>query len=88
MAILEAEATGLPVISSYHTDIPEVVVDGESALLAPEKDMETLAKHLEYLVEHPDVWGAMGRAGREHVEQEYDVMVQVGKLEKIYDELV
>ena len=87
VAILEAQATGLPVISSYHADIPEVVVDGKSALLAPERDVETLAKHLEYLVEHPDVWGAMGRAGREHVEQEYDVMVQVGKLEKIYDGL-
>ena len=79
VAILEAQATGLPVISSYHADIPEVVVDGKSALLAPEKDVETLAKHLEYLVEHPDVWGRMGQAGREHVEEEYDVMVQVGK---------
>ena len=86
-AILEAQATGLPVISSYHADIPEVVVDGKSALLAPERDAETLAKHLEYLVGHPDVWGAMGRAGREYMEQEYDVMVQVGKLEKIYDGL-
>ena len=85
VAILEAQATGLPVISSYHADIPEVVVDGKSALLAPERDVETLAKHLEYLVEHPDVWERMGRAGREHVEQEYDVMVQVGKLEEIYD---
>ena len=71
VAILEVQATGLPVISSYHADIPEVVVDGKSALLAPERDVETLAKHLWYLVEHPDVWGAMGRAGREHVEQEY-----------------
>ena len=88
VAILEAQATGLPVISSYHADIPEVVVDGESALLAPEKDVGMLAKHLEYLVEHPDVWEEMERAGREHVEQEYDVMVQVGKLEEIYDELV
>lgn len=88
VAILEAQATGLPVISSYHADIPEVVVDGKSALLAPERDVETLAKHLEYLVEHPDVWGAMGRAGREHVEQEYDVMVQVGKLEEIYDRFI
>ena len=87
VAILEAQATGLPVISSYHADIPEVVVDGKSALLAPERDVETLAKHLEYLFEHPDVWGTMGRAGREHVEQEYDVIVQVGKLEKIYDGL-
>ena len=36
VAILEAQATGLPVISSYHADITEVVVDGKSALLAPE----------------------------------------------------
>lgn len=70
VAILEAQATGLPVISSYHADIPKVVVDGKSALLAPERDVEKLAKHLEYLIEHPDVWGAMGRIGREHVELE------------------
>lgn len=87
VSILEAQGTGLPVISSYHTDIPKVVVDGKSALLAPEKNVEMLAKHLEYLVEHPDVWEEMGRVGREHVEGEYDVVVQVGKLEKIYDML-
>ncbi len=87
VSIIEAQATGLPVISSYHADIPAVVVDGKSALLAPEKDVETLAKHLEYLVKHPDVWGAMGRAGRKHMEKEYDVMVQVEKLEKIYHRL-
>ena len=85
VAILEAQATGLPVISSYHADIPEVVVDGKSALLAPERDVETLAKHLEYLVEHPDVWSVMGRAGREHVKQEYDLTAQVQKLENIYN---
>ena len=44
VAILEAQATGLPVISSYHADIPEVVVDGKSALLAPERDVGMLAK--------------------------------------------
>jgi len=87
VAILEAQATGMPVLSSYHADIPEVVVDGKSALLAPERDVDTLAKNLEYLVEHPEVWGAMGLAGREHMEQEYDVMVQVDKLEDIYDGL-
>ena len=64
-----------------------MVVDGKSALLAPEKDVEALAKHLKYLVEHPDVWERMGQAGRKHVEQEYDVMAQVGKLEDIYDGL-
>ena len=65
-----------------------MVVDGKSALLAPERDVGTLAKHLRVSGRANPVWGAMGRAGREHVEQEYDVMVQVGKLEEIYDELV
>lgn len=78
VVILKAQATGLPVISSHHVDIPEVVVDGKSALLAPERDVETLAKHLEHLVENPDVWGEMGRAGLEHVEQESDVMCRLG----------
>lgn len=87
VAIIEAQASGLPVISSYHADIPEVVVDGTSALLAPEKDVETLAGHLEYLVEHPEVWERMGRAGRKHVEEEYDLMAQVEKLENIYNKL-
>lgn len=85
IAIIEAQASGLPVISSYHADIPEVVVDGKSALLAPEKDVETLAEHLEYLVERPEVWEMMGRSGRKHVEEEYNLMTQVEKLEKIYE---
>lgn len=76
----------MPVISSCHADILEVVVDGKSALLTPEKDVEMLAKHLEYLVEHPEVWVSIGRAGRGHAEQEYDLKVQVEKLENIYDE--
>jgi len=88
VAILEVQATGLPVISSYHADIPEVVVDGKSALLAPERDVEKLAMHLEHLVEHPEVWVSMGQAGREHVENEYDLIVQVEKLENIYDRLL
>jgi colanic acid/amylovoran biosynthesis glycosyltransferase len=50
VTIIEVQAIGLPVISSYHADIPKVVVDGKSALLAPERDVEMLAKHLEYLV--------------------------------------
>lgn len=85
VSIIEAQAAGMPVISSCHADIPEVVIDGESALLASEKDVDALAKHLEYLVEHPEVWDKMGQAGRKHVENDYDLIIQSEKLEKIYD---
>ena len=88
VAIIEAQATGLPIISSYHADIPEVVVDGKSALLAPEKDIDCLANHLEYLIKTPELWAKMGLEGRKHVEKEYDLIKQVEKLEKIYDTLI
>lgn len=88
VAIIEAQATGLPIISSYHADIPEVVVEGKSALLAPEKDIDCLANHLEYLIKTPELWAKMGFEGRKHIEKEYDLIKQVEKLEKIYDTLI
>jgi colanic acid/amylovoran biosynthesis glycosyltransferase len=88
VSLLEAQATGLPVISSYHADIPEAVVEEKSALLAPEKDVAVLARHLEYLIEHPEVWKEMGIVGRQHVEENYSLRNQVAKLEDIYDSII
>jgi colanic acid/amylovoran/stewartan biosynthesis glycosyltransferase WcaL/AmsK/CpsK len=85
VSIIEAEATGMPVVSSNHADIPEVVVDGESALLSAERDVDGLAKHLERLVIEPSLWEYMGRRGRAHVERHHDARVQAARLEDIYD---
>jgi colanic acid/amylovoran biosynthesis glycosyltransferase len=85
VSILEAEATGMPVVASSHADIPEVVVDGESALLSPERDVDGLAKHLERLVTEPPMWESMGRHGRAHIERHHDARVQAARLEDIYD---
>jgi colanic acid/amylovoran biosynthesis glycosyltransferase len=84
VAIVEAEATGMPVVATVHADIPEVVVDGESALLSPERDVRRLAEHLERLVTEPRLWEPMGRRGRAHVERNHDARVQTGRLEEIY----
>ncbi len=88
VSIIEAQATGIPVVSSYHADIPEVVIDGKSAFLAPEKDVETLTAHLITLIEHPETWEKMGIAGRSHVEKNHEIKKQVTKLEKIYSRLL
>ena len=69
VSIIEAAATGMPVVASTHADIPEVVVDGESALLSPERDVDALAQNLERLVTEPHVWEPMGRRGRAHVQR-------------------
>jgi colanic acid/amylovoran biosynthesis glycosyltransferase len=55
--------------------------DGKSGFLVPEKDADTLAEKLTYLIEHPEIWPEMGKAGRTYVEQHYDI-------EKLNDQLV
>ena len=82
--LLEAQACGLPILSTFHADIPNVVSHGESGLLAPERDTDALAAHLELLLEEPERWPAMGRAGRARVQQFHDTPRQLGRLEDLY----
>ena len=77
----EAMAMGLPVLSTYHSGIPELVENGVSGFLVPERDPAALAERLGHLADHPELWPAMGRAGRAKIEAEYDI-------NKLNDELV
>ena len=88
IAILEAEASGMPVVSTRHADIPEIVVANESALLSAERDVEALTANLERLLKDPDQWPAMGERGRRHVEESYNVTVQVQRLETLYSQVL
>jgi colanic acid/amylovoran biosynthesis glycosyltransferase len=85
VSIIEASASGMPVVSTMHCDIPEVIIDGESGYLAPEKDVDGLVQALELLVLNTESWGIIGRKGREHIEEHYDVRKQIKRLEEIYD---
>ncbi len=86
--LLEAQASGIPVVSSYHADIPEVVIHGKSGLLAPERNSDVLADHVSYLIDHPEEWPIMGREGRRHVEANYNISREVKNLEAIYSSLI
>jgi len=86
--LLEAQACGLPVLSTYHADIPEVVKDGKSGFLLPERDSTALADKLIYLIENPQLWPDMGKAGRRHVEKNHNIRKEIEKLESLYDELL
>ena len=69
----EAMAAGLPVVSTWHSGIPELVEDGVSGFLVAERDVDALADRLAYLIDHAELWPAMGWAGRTKVEREFDV---------------
>ncbi|MEH2323759.1 MAG: glycosyltransferase [Nostoc sp.] len=84
LVLQEAQAMGLPVLSTLHNGIPDGVLDGKSGFLVPEKDVEALADKLGYLVEHPETWSSMGLAGRLFVEKNYDIRILNDKLIEIY----
>lgn len=87
-ALKEAMATGIPVISTQHSGIPELVENGVSGFLVPERDSEALADRLAYLMDHPERWLAMGRAGRERVEAEFDSDKLNRDLVQLYQQVI
>lgn len=87
VVLQEAQACGLPVITTRHNGIPEGVLEGESAVLVPENDAMALAQAIEGVAQSPGRWSAMGRMGRRFVEGKYDVSKTTDILESIYQRL-
>ncbi|MBT8489145.1 MAG: glycosyltransferase [Gemmatimonadetes bacterium] len=69
--LVEASSTGLPVLSTWHSGIPEIVLDGQTGFLVPERDADALAERLGHLLDHPELWQTMGRDGRRHIEESF-----------------
>lgn len=88
VSIMEMAATGMPVLSTTHCDIPEVVQHGVTGLLVRERDTEGLVAGLQWLMANPDQWLPMVEAGRRHLEAEFDARRQGQELAKIYEGLV
>ncbi|MGB8366948.1 MAG: glycosyltransferase, partial [Candidatus Babeliales bacterium] len=85
---MEAMATGLPVISTYHGGIPEIVKDNVSGFLVPERNVEMLLEKMIYLIENPESWISMGKAGAEWVKQEHNKDMAINKTIDIFFSLL
>lgn len=88
MSLLEASASGMPVVSTLHCDIPDTIIDGKSGYLVAEHRPDLLAKKLHSLCLNPQAWAKIGKAGRILVEAQFDDKKQIKKLERIYDSLI
>ncbi|BAZ10702.1 glycosyltransferase [Calothrix sp. NIES-4071] len=84
----EAMAMGLPVISTIHGGIPELVQDNISGFLVPERDSDAIAQKLTYLISHPQLWEQMGTSGRARVEEKYDMNKLNDELVTIYQQML
>lgn len=83
----EAQAMGVPVVSTAHGGIPEVVEDRLTGLLVPERDYEALADALSLLLDDEDLWQRLHRGAQQRVEQYFDLKAQTALLEKTYNEV-
>jgi colanic acid/amylovoran biosynthesis glycosyltransferase len=73
VVLMEAMASGVPVVASGISGIPELVEDEKSGLLVPPRDSSALASALRRLHDDPALRERLARAGRETVEREFDV---------------
>lgn len=82
--VVEAQAMGLPVISTFHAGIPEGVIHGETGFLAAERDWNGLAEHSLRLLKDPSLWQRFSVKGQERVRAGFDRRKQTRVLEGIY----
>jgi colanic acid/amylovoran biosynthesis glycosyltransferase len=75
VAMMEAMASGLPVVSTIHSGIPELISDGVTGYLVPERDTEALAAKLRFVAEHESEWPRVAHAARKFVEENHDIAV-------------
>lgn len=87
-SILEAMASGLPVVATAVGGTPEVVVDGETGILVPPRDPVALSKALGRLLADRELAEAFGRAGRARVEAHFGEGLMLQRMEALLDRLV
>jgi glycosyltransferase involved in cell wall biosynthesis len=88
IVFIEAQAMGVPVVAFRHGGIPEAVSDGETGLLAPERDIPGLAERMLHYLSDEARRRAAGDAGRTFVRERFSLRQRTAELESIYDSLL
>lgn len=86
--IVEAMATGLPIVTTKHAGIPEMVRDGEDGYVVTERDIDAIAGAIMNLVDNPERRILMGRNAALQARQKADAIHLTQELEAIYSEVL
>jgi glycosyltransferase involved in cell wall biosynthesis len=87
-AILEAMAAGRPVVATNIPGTRDLVVDGQTGYFAPLGDRATMAKHINRLLDDPDLARRLGDAARQRVLEEFSVEKMIARYVAVYEEVI
>ena len=85
VGILEACACGLPVVSTQHAGIPDIVIHEETGFIVGERDVSGMAAHMCTLLDDPVRATRLGLAARRHIEQHFTMEESICRLWKIIE---
>ena len=88
LVVLEAFASGKPVVASAIGALPYIVEPHETGLLVRPQDADDLAAKVRWLYEHPDQIDSMGRKARALVERKYDSRLRFASLHAIFEDVI
>ena len=74
-------------ISTDHSGIPELISDGKTGYIVPERDDDAIAEKCEYLIQHPDVCVRMGREASAFVQDQFDIERLNERLNEVFQTL-
>lgn len=83
VAVLEASGAGLPVVSTRHAGIPDIIIEGETGYLVDENDVEEMAKYILLLINDMDLIRKLGESGKENVINNFSFDKHISKLSEI-----
>ncbi len=87
-SVLEAMATGLPVVATRHGGIPEAVEHGRTGFLVAEEDHVGLADAMHLITRSPDLLTQMGTRAHATVTERFEQDAQIDQLESFYEEAI
>jgi len=83
--LMEAMATGLPIISTYHSGIPELIENGVDGFLILERDVDEYTRRMIDILESGE---EMGKRSRKKIEEQFNIKIQNKILAKIYKDVI
>ncbi len=88
VTIIEASASGLPIVSTRHAGINEAVIDGITGYLVDEFDIKAMSERMIELAQSQELAVRMGKAGRLHIIENYSIEKQVAKIDAVIQQAI